>query len=128
MGYGRTGYAGSRSFMAHRAMWIESVGPIPEGMVLDHDCHNADVECRGGSECLHRRCVNPAHLTVTTAPDNGTRTAHSRKTHCPHGHPYSDENTYVSSGRRYCRTCQRAHAARNSAKRSAARAMARSAA
>lgn len=30
---------------------------------------------------------------------------HAFKTHCPQGHPYSEENTYVYDGRRSCRTC-----------------------
>lgn len=31
------------------------------------------------------------------------------KTHCPHGHPYSPENTYIqpSTGQRICRTCKK---------------------
>jgi hypothetical protein len=29
------------------------------------------------------------------------------KTHCPKGHPYSDENTYTYKGRRACRACNR---------------------
>jgi hypothetical protein len=29
------------------------------------------------------------------------------KTHCPQGHPYSEENTYVHAGSRRCRQCQR---------------------
>ncbi len=31
------------------------------------------------------------------------------KTHCPHGHEYTAENTivYSSDGRRRCRTCRR---------------------
>jgi hypothetical protein len=29
-----------------------------------------------------------------------------RKTHCPSGHPYSDDNTYLrANGHRYCRQC-----------------------
>ncbi|MFA5377222.1 MAG: HNH endonuclease [Dehalococcoidia bacterium] len=32
----------------------------------------------------------------------------SAKTHCPHGHPYDEANTYHHpSGRRVCRICQR---------------------
>lgn len=27
------------------------------------------------------------------------------KTHCPKGHPYDDENTYVNRGKRICRAC-----------------------
>lgn len=34
--------------------------------------------------------------------------AQAQKTHCPHGHPYSPENTYVRPcGRRVCRECRR---------------------
>ena len=29
------------------------------------------------------------------------------KTHCPHGHEYTPENTYNSGGRRHCRKCRR---------------------
>jgi hypothetical protein len=29
-------------------------------------------------------------------------------THCPHGHPYDEENTYVDPiGRRHCKECRR---------------------
>jgi hypothetical protein len=31
------------------------------------------------------------------------------RTHCPQGHPYSEENTYVNRGHRFCRTCHRKH-------------------
>lgn len=35
--------------------------------------------------------------------------ANLRKTHCPQGHPYDEENTYVTpSGVRQCRTCRKA--------------------
>ena len=33
-------------------------------------------------------------------------------THCPQGHEYTDDNTYVYRGRRSCRTCNRAKSAR----------------
>lgn len=29
------------------------------------------------------------------------------KTHCPAGHPYDEENTYVKNGSRNCRSCHR---------------------
>lgn len=31
-------------------------------------------------------------------------------THCPQGHPYTDDNLRITSGRRYCRTCGKARA------------------
>jgi len=31
----------------------------------------------------------------------------ARITHCPQGHEYSTENTYIFDGRRYCRACNR---------------------
>ena len=44
----------------------------------------------------------------------------ARKTHCPQGHPYSDENTYVlSGGRRQCKTCSKAKAAEAHARKKA---------
>lgn len=32
----------------------------------------------------------------------------TNKTHCPSGHEYDEPNTRLYSGRRYCRTCDRA--------------------
>ncbi|WNI16935.1 HNH endonuclease [Actinacidiphila sp. ITFR-21] len=63
-GYGTIGSGGKRGKMlyAHRAAYAHFVGPIPEGMLIDHRCHNEDVTCAGGLKCLHRRCINPHHL------------------------------------------------------------------
>lgn len=35
---------------------------VPSHLQVDHLCHNQDIRCPGGKECLHRRCCNPAHL------------------------------------------------------------------
>jgi hypothetical protein len=70
-GYGYTtinGDAGS----AHRLVYRWLVGPIPEGLELDHTCHN-DTDCQGMPGCLHRRCVNPAHLEPVTHRENVIR-------------------------------------------------------
>src|ERR1700745_3479196 len=45
------------------------VGPVPEGMTLDHLCHKRD-ECNLGKLCPHRRCFNPLHLEPKTIGDN----------------------------------------------------------
>src|SRR5215207_7248301 len=111
-GYGRVG---KRSLMAHRLAYEEFIGPIPAGMQLDHVCHTRDLSCRGGVTCPHRRCVNPAHLEVVTQLDNVRRGRggqnNVQKTHCPRGHPYDVENTYVWPGAttncRSCKACER---------------------
>lgn len=128
-GYGRTYYDGRRGTPAYQAFYREFVGPIPAGRVLDHGCHTEDESCSGGTTCLHRRCVNPAHLVPVTDAENTRRsksfsTLNARKTHCPQGHPYDAENTLVSNARRYCRTCQRASSAAHHTKKKAAKGVA----
>jgi HNH endonuclease len=62
--------------MAHRVAYEMWVGPIPDGMDVDHICHNeayAKGECLGGSGCLHRRCCNPDHLEAVTSGTNTRR-------------------------------------------------------
>lgn len=90
-GYGRIGHE-----YAHRISYQAFVGPIPDGLHIDH------VKSRG---CLSRLCINPAHLEAVTQQENNRRvTAES----CRKGHPWTEENTYVCpDGRRFCRTCQR---------------------
>lgn len=38
---------------------------------------------------------------------SGAESPNGAKTHCPHGHEYTDVNTYLWNGRRHCRTCRR---------------------
>lgn len=114
-GYGGCGYKGKGGAKAHRAVYEELVGPIPQGMTLDHLCHTGDLSCRGGPSCLHRRCVNPGHLEPVSSEENSSRGVHGRKTHCPLGHPYSGANLKVGkNGGRYCVKCarDRAHSRR----------------
>ena len=74
------------------------------GLVMRHTCDNPS-------------CLNPSHLTIGTQKDN-MRDRHERgrswqtkKTHCPHGHPYSPENTQVKIHRgfptRQCMECKK---------------------
>lgn len=104
---------------AHRFAYEALVGAIPDGLVLDHECHNKDADCAGGGGCLHRRCVNPAHLRAVTHRENSLSgksvwAVNARKTHCPQGHPYSEENTIVHPvGRNTVRVCRICLAARS---------------
>lgn len=95
-GYGNFQPIKGRGIGAHRYAYQITVGPIPNGLQLDHLCRN-------------RLCVNPAHLEPVTARENTLRgntmpALNAAKTHCPNGHEYS----HVWGGRRYCSTCQAA--------------------
>ena len=68
-GYGRT----INDQYAHVAAYVEAFGPVPEGLTVDHLCHNADKCCPGGNTCLHRRCVNVLHLEAVPTGTNTRR-------------------------------------------------------
>lgn len=111
-GYGCFLFNGSNTG-AHRASYEMHVGPIPEGLEIDHVCHTRDTLCRGGVTCKHRRCVTPEHLEPVTQAENNRRgrspaAEHGRKTHCVNNHPFTEENTYNHNGKRTCKTCRRA--------------------
>jgi hypothetical protein len=77
-------------------------------------------DTRGPTECSVEGCdasaaakgmCHPHYLRVWRHGSTEARTGgeHQRaKTHCPHGHEYTSENTIVfqSDGRRRCRTCR----------------------
>lgn len=105
-GYGQIGSGGKwgRPLVAHRVAWELLKGPLPDGVVLDHMCHDA-ASCPVGLTCPHRRCCNPAHLRITTIGDNVSRSLSARTT-CKHGHPWTPENTYFNAkGTLCCRVC-----------------------
>ena len=75
-GYGQFG-ANGKSMPAHRFAYQTFVGPIPDGYEIDHVCHTRDQTCTGGTECPHRRCVNPAHMEPVTQRENTLRSSAS---------------------------------------------------
>lgn len=105
-GYGRV-VVGNRLLMVHRVRYEREVGPIPEGMHLDHFvCDNGP----GG-------CCNPAHVRPVSPRSAFSRgetitSSHAARTHCVNGHPFSGNNLYTRPrGDRECRTCMRRRAA-----------------
>lgn len=103
-GYGRYGKNGRK---AHRLVYELLVGPVPEGLQLDHLCRN-------------RICVSPWHLEPVTGKVNVARgegfdvgKVHRERTHCPHGHPYEGENLKMrKNGQRAGRECSKTANAR----------------
>lgn len=98
-----------KKYLAHRVTYTELLGPIPEGMELDHLCRNTS-------------CVNPDHLEPVTRTENQKRipfrasdgrqppwvvSGKNVTGYCKHGHEYTEANTYYyKDGRTDCRTCK----------------------
>lgn len=104
-GYGLIGEKGPakskrKQVKAHRYSYEFFRSTIPEGLTIDHLCRN-------------RKCVNPFHLQPVTRGENVLRgdtisARNKANTHCPHGHEYSQENTYIDpTGGRRCRICKK---------------------
>lgn len=118
-GYGQAAVESGIHRLAHRVSYELHVGPIPEGLVIDHRCHSDDKSCSGGDACRHRRCVNPDHLEPVTQTENmirgrigeANRARAAEQTQCKHGHPFSGENLFYREARgkkqRACRACSR---------------------
>ena len=104
-GYGRLRRGGREEPVdyAHRIAYELAVGPIPEGLVLDH-------------RCRRRECCNPRHLEpVTNAANIGRGEAPTivlnRAGKCQRGHDASEASRRSSGPRAgqvaYCRACRR---------------------
>jgi hypothetical protein len=94
-GYGCYG----RRSRAHRVAYETLIEPIAAGLTVDHLCRV-------------RHCVNPDHLEIVTNRENilrgnGPTARHARATHCEHGHPFDEANTYKWKTLRQCRACGR---------------------
>jgi hypothetical protein len=87
-----------RQVRAHRFAYEMFVGPIPEGLTIDHLCRVP-------------ACVLPLHMEAVTIRENilrgeGRAAANARQTHCQRGHLFDEDNTYVRRGMRTCRECK----------------------
>lgn len=97
-GYGSLTNGQRGSVLAHRKSYEIVVGPIPEGLTIDHLCRN-------------RACINTDHLEPVTNAEN-TRRAAALRTHCVKGHPFDGDNVRVQVRKngwrqRICVTCAR---------------------
>lgn len=91
--------------LAHRHAYETVVGPIPEGLTIDHLCQN-------------KPCINTAHMEVVTRGENARRGEKNRKvrssgrwmasrTHCKNGHEFTSENVRIEGNTRRCLPCAR---------------------
>lgn len=100
-GYGRFSAGPGVRVLAHRWSYEHHVGPIPDGLTIDH-------------LCLNKACVNPDHLEPVTREENALRANRNvGKTHCIRGHEFTEDNIYAPPSRphvRACRTCRKAAA------------------
>lgn len=108
-GYGRITLADGKRERVHRFAYRMFVGPIPDGLTIDHLCRV-------------RLCANPKHLEAVTSEENVRRGDHflRRRTSCRQGHPFDAENTIVRRGARICRACDAAYFREYRARRRAA--------
>lgn len=92
------------TFKLHRLVYISFNGPVPEGLEV---CHKDDDKENNFVENL---VADTRFRNMRDRVING-HDANKNKTHCPQGHPYSDENTYIYPNpdtggfRRVCKTC-----------------------
>ena len=109
-GYGCFAVNG-KSELAHRLVWEEGHGPIPDGMTVDHLCR------------VHS-CIRLDHLELVTTGENHLRGLASAGFvpggKCARGHDLTEDNIYRRKNRAgfECRECRRIGMERTRAKAS----------
>ena len=96
-GYGQVGWSvkgKNYGTTTHRAAWTFYNGPIPDGMTIDHICHN-------------RKCVNPSHLQLLTNLENARKNRPDyNPEYCKRGHKRRSKDIGARKG---CYTCNLEH-------------------
>lgn len=57
IGYGRFHVSANKIVRAHKFAWEQAKGPVPDGLILKHSCHNP-------------RCCNIGHMSLGTRAEN----------------------------------------------------------
>lgn len=76
----------------HRWIYEQCVGPLNDGLVIDHLCRN-------------RKCVNPMHLEAVLPIVNHHRGLRAMQGVCKNGHAIEGENEILHKGGHWCRIC-----------------------
>lgn len=98
-GYVRVSAGRGNDKYAHRLMYETFVGPIPDGLDLDH-------------RCRQRACANFEHARPATNRANvlagvGITAVLAKRDRCANDHVFDEANTRWEGNRRRCRACSR---------------------
>lgn len=87
-------------YAAHRWVYEQMRGPVPDGLELDHLCRNTS-------------CVNPDHLEPVTHAENSRRRMLEK---CGRGHDLTLPNARYVGHTKSCRRCAQIRAAERAAR------------
>lgn len=96
-----TDETGPQRRYVHALVLAAFVGPRPPGMQIRH------LDGLTTNAHLSNLAYGTARENAADLRRHGTQ-YNVNKTHCPSGHPYDEENTYIPPSRpgwRYCRAC-----------------------
>lgn len=105
-GYGCIGVNGQVA-LVHRLAHHLLIGPIPDGLQVDHVCHNEAVGCPSGRACTHRRCWRPDHLEAVPGLVNRRRALAAKRRDCQNG--LHVLHAYAANGNELWRICVNCH-------------------